>query len=846
LPFADDIQQTQVVEAKFLKTLAGKGVFPRWDFWTGEPFEVPFARTVPLSIWYTALLSRPWGEAVGVKLAMLSFLVLAAWGGRAFILRLTGLRWVAWLGGLTYALNRFALFEHIAAGHFEMTFSYAWFPWWMVCLDRALSVRKTPEGAALDWRWGVLAGGVGGGLWLGDIQFAGMEGVMGLLFILFRYLGAGAEAGVRRLMIQQAVVMGVFAVAASLYLTMSLISLRPFMAFHQYGGSWLESLTTTWGDALNHWAPIWNEWTKRFSSSPRASLLSAWPWLLVLALLVWRRDGRLWYFLTIYLLSMGMALAHHGPFGVLYDHVPFFKMFRAPIRFYNMAGFALAFLGPMGVEVLRGKFGRKAPPGSAALVSTVLYVGLLFGVADGPKAWETFKTGPMYPGREDVYRWMLEHPQAAAATQYPFNFLENRSSRWGLYQHEHRDPMAVGLHINTRASAQAFLAGNLEATPESLSRFLSAANIGYVMPRTGEAMEDLRRVPGLTLAYTGAEGSVFRHEKALPLLRVVSNVVGLSGAEAGEVSWQLFDQPGWQPESWGWIVAETPAEEQAAREVIPSSNWLNRVAPPKWHRARWAGPETTWTFFAEGARLTVRGRPGEWSGWRRGRVAIDTTEANRFVVTCRAGANTKFRFQFVLEDGQQFLTDWSAAPPAWQPVSLEFKGGLAIVGAGVHLQTVDGQEAWWEMKEMHLTGTGPLSRQKMIDDFRGRTAESPVPLPPPSSGRAVLLQDQSDPPIGSYRCEVENQRAQSLVVIADRWYPSWRAKVDGREAPVWRAYGAFIGVPVKGTGRHRVEVDFGRTPPQVVGWWVGWAVGLILLVCGAWWKWRPTPPAWPL
>jgi hypothetical protein len=45
----------------------------------------------------------------------------------------------------------------------------------------------------------------------------------------------------------------------------------------------------------------------------------------------------------------------------------------------------------------------------------------------------------------------------------------------------------------------------------------------------------------------------------------------------------------------------------------------------------------------------------------------------------------------------------------------------------------------------------------------------------------------------------------ALLVVADNWYPAWRASVDGEEAPVLRAYHTLRAVPVQ-AGSHTVEM----------------------------------------
>ena len=47
----------------------------------------------------------------------------------------------------------------------------------------------------------------------------------------------------------------------------------------------------------------------------------------------------------------------------------------------------------------------------------------------------------------------------------------------------------------------------------------------------------------------------------------------------------------------------------------------------------------------------------------------------------------------------------------------------------------------------------------------------------------------------------------ALLVVADNWFPSWRARVNGEDAPVLRAYHALWAVPV-GAGDQTVEIYY--------------------------------------
>jgi hypothetical protein len=54
--------------------------------------------------------------------------------------------------------------------------------------------------------------------------------------------------------------------------------------------------------------------------------------------------------------------------------------------------------------------------------------------------------------------------------------------------------------------------------------------------------------------------------------------------------------------------------------------------------------------------------------------------------------------------------------------------------------------------------------------------------------------------------EVESP-APALVVIAQSFYPSWQARVDGQKTPLWRANHAFQALAVP-AGKHRVEIHY--------------------------------------
>jgi uncharacterized membrane protein YfhO len=65
---------------------------------------------------------------------------------------------------------------------------------------------------------------------------------------------------------------------------------------------------------------------------------------------------------------------------------------------------------------------------------------------------------------------------------------------------------------------------------------------------------------------------------------------------------------------------------------------------------------------------------------------------------------------------------------------------------------------------------------------------------------------------------------RALLVLADTWFPGWRAKIDGRPAPVIRTDQLLRGV-VLPAGTHTVEFTY-----VPWSWRIGWIVSLLTAV----------------
>lgn len=79
----------------------------------------------------------------------------------------------------------------------------------------------------------------------------------------------------------------------------------------------------------------------------------------------------------------------------------------------------------------------------------------------------------------------------------------------------------------------------------------------------------------------------------------------------------------------------------------------------------------------------------------------------------------------------------------------------------------------------------------------------------------------------------------SFFVVADAWFPAWRARVDGRDVPIRIVNGFLRGVLIDGAGQHRVEMNF--QPWALKYGAIATLVGLALLV-GCCFVKRPVGP----
>jgi hypothetical protein len=95
-----------------------------------------------------------------------------------------------------------------------------------------------------------------------------------------------------------------------------------------------------------------------------------------------------------------------------------------------------------------------------------------------------------------------------------------------------------------------------------------------------------------------------------------------------------------------------------------------------------------------------------------------------------------------------------------------------------------------------------------------------LPEGPPPAGRPAGRADLTTYDREREVVHTSNART-ALLVVADSWYPGWKATIDGRDAEVHRVDYLIRGVVVP-PGDHRVELRY-----QPTSWRVGWIISLV-------------------
>ena len=336
---------------------------------------------------------------------------------------------------------------------------------------------------------------------------------------------------------------------------------------------------------------------------------------------------------------------------------------------------------------------------------------------------------------------------------------------------------------------------------------------------------------------------------------------------------------------WAWaapVVGENPADtarNAAGRAlflilVLVAAVWLRR--PGQWYRLGQAGfiallwfdvfthapnlsptvsaaalePGVVRQFFhwtdqlqlGQSRALETRAarRHLEWSGSQN--LALDTS-----------GRRMALAMNFNLLDGVPKFDGFFATPLSdfyklyldWFFATNEASGlkdflGISHVSNGTNIFTWDSRNSFLPMitaGQKPVFATDAEARRRVLaDDFEPLR----IVYLPFSAQPDVRVNEAPDARILSARVSADRVNAEVqasapfLVVIAQSFYPEWRAFVDGHPATIWRANGAFQAVQVAG-GKHALTLVY-KDRAFLGGAMVSLLSGVLLL--GVWLKFR--------
>ena len=242
---------------------------------------------------------------------------------------------------------------------------------------------------------------------------------------------------------------------------------------------------------------------------------------------------------------------------------------------------------------------------------------------------------------------------------------------------------------------------------------------------------------------------------------------------------------------------------------------------------------------AMGSIVTVRG------AWELSNMYLDYQTM---------GPNVGQIFGFPMQDGLQgvelisvALTN-EAALRAWSEDPLRFLQAMNVgfyADATASADSIDGLTLAASHPDLPIRiyeVPDPVARLYLVGDFEVREgqagalrrvledefalgagavleAEPGFELDPEATGEVLSRSDQAN----GLTAKV-NASGPMLAVLSDRWYPGWKARVNGADVPVLRANGVFMAVPVP-AGVSDVEFHF--TPGSIL---LGAAISLVGLL----------------
>lgn len=502
--------------------------------------------------------------------------------------------------------------------------------------------------------------------------------------------------------------------------------------------------------------------------------------LAAFALPRWRRDGRVGFALLLGAVSLVLAFGRYSPLFPLVRQVPGLSFFRNAYRFTFLTRFAVALLAGLGWDRLREERGAEA---QSRLRRWALGLGGAAGAVTGVA---------LFGG------WLLDRLEP---------LLEDLGSRYALTR-----LAGTSFHVQSEEYFQAKVA-------QVLGQFRACLS-----PANGELWA------ALALALAAACWFAWRLRRA----GAAWAIVGMALAVGDLVGHTSLEELGFVPAEQAHV--EPPVVAFLRQELAAGGRSYTLVDQP-------VLPDQALPPYPLPENVHLRyGLPSVGIYSSLGYVRLyellkDVGAVNlAFGVAPTHEAVLRERLPLLSVLGVQAVV---AVHPLEEPLP-----------PGLELAYQDGR-AWVYRNRRALPRAFVAPRAETglsLDEVHGRMLRSDF-----RPAEAVLLEDRPGEGAAGFvapearlvvdevdRVVVETQGGGWLV-LADAFYPGWKALVDGEPAPLYRADSVLRAVPL-GPGAHQVEFRYEPVPFRV-GLGVSGAAWAGTLLAAAFLAWRRRLPA---
>ena len=521
------------------------------------------------------------------------------------------------------------------------------------------------------------------------------------------------------------------------------------------------------------------------------------PFLVLWGVIAVRRRRNL-FFAAVAAPFLALSLGPHTPvWRFCWSHIPGLDMMRYPVKFYLPAAFALTALAGLAVDDFFVCARRREVKRPAALVATLVAAALIFAAAWGAmRRWPESILPRITP--QELVRMAQENAAFARESYAELADECYAATEWSFGVSSTRLAAGAAALVAALLLARSRMPRPYGAVALALAVFLDCGFFAaHLNPLAGpeiytEKPARLDSVPhGRSQTRVLMSPQLYSYLLTLELSRI-DDLVGLANyielVRGTRIS---------SPEELLTWLDRTSAPRFGTPEEL--DNWLRTTYAPQFLTD--VHFETFKETFYPNTNL-LYGVP-EVTSFEPLRVKWHTGLRDK----AWGSALSRTRVFFIAKLwAVDTVIDRQAEPPGFAFHKLSDPGTRALLADEVisvatdneALETIVGTEVD-VTKRIILLKKDAEEAKTFVASASGQSASAGSP------GTAAVVFDDGN------RCVVEvDARRKAVLFLADSYFPNFRASVDGKPAPLWRANYAYRAVPVP-AGRHRVEFTWRPT-----------------------------------